>query len=161
MKATDSCDHHAPTSTPAVQARLREATGDFSFRQIGELAGCHPESARRWLTSGTRPPLWFIVAVCESRQLNPNWVMTGVGAVYRSEARAIELATATPRALLDRLAVILESRLAPTGGAAAGPKKAKAPKGRARPGRAPEAAEGQVRPLRLGSKGREDLRAAV
>lgn len=99
-----------PTSRAALQARLRAATMELSFRQIAEAVGCHPESARRWLTSENRPPLWFIVSLCESLRLNPHWALTGAGAMHRDEARAQDLSAASPRLLLERLAELLATR---------------------------------------------------
>lgn len=99
-----------PTSRAALQARLRAATTELSFRQVAEAVGCHPESARRWLTSENRPPLWFIVSLCDSLRLNPHWALTGSGAMHRDEARAQDLNTASPRLLLDRLAELLQAR---------------------------------------------------
>lgn len=104
---------HAPgalTSHASIQARLRTATGDLTFRQIAEAAACHPESARRWLTTETRPPLWFIIALCESLRLNPHWVLTGLGSTHQDSARAEALSKAPPRLLLERLAEILDER---------------------------------------------------
>lgn len=100
----------ASTSYRAVQARLRSAMEGFTCRQIGEAAGCHPESARRWLTTETRPPLWFIVGLCESLRLNPHWVLTGLGSTHQDSARVEALSKASPRLLLQRLAEILAER---------------------------------------------------
>lgn len=106
----DTTNPDRPTSRAALQSRLRTATVDLSFRQIAEAVGCHPESARRWLTSENRPPLWFIVSLCDSLRLNPHWAMTGLGAMHRDEARAQDLNAASPRLLLERLSELLEMR---------------------------------------------------
>jgi len=113
-----SCTVHTEpdrlTSRAALQTRLRGATTELSFRQIAEAVGCHPESARRWLTSENRPPLWFIVALCDSMRLNPHWAMTGLGTMHRDEARAEDLNAASPRMLLERLAELLEAKASAT-----------------------------------------------
>lgn len=103
----DQTNADRPTSRAALQARLRAATGELSFRQVAEVVGCHPESARRWLTTDNRPPLWFIVCLCDSLRLNPHWAMTGAGPMHLEEARAEDLAAASPRLLLERLAELM------------------------------------------------------
>lgn len=119
------------SSATAVQARLSSVTSAYTYRQLGAIVSSHPESVRRWLTTDTRPPIWFIVSLCDALHLNPHWVLTGTGPSHRDPDRLIALSATPPRILLERLAQILDEWSADRAAASADP----APKAPARAGR--------------------------
>jgi hypothetical protein len=104
-----SCDPLEGLSAAAIQARLREVTSAYTYRQLGATASCHPESVRRWLMTETRPPIWFIVSLCDALHLNPHWVLTGQGPTHHDPDRMVPLAATPPRLLLERLAQMLDT----------------------------------------------------
>lgn len=72
----------APGDRPAWErsllARLQEASEGYSYREVADLTGIHPETVRRYLTKG-RPPAYFVAAFCSAMQVSPAWLVFGTG----------------------------------------------------------------------------------
>ena len=59
-----------------LRRRMRQITGDRSCRQIGEDTDTHPETVRRYLTTGTRCAR-FIAALCRTYGADARWLLLG------------------------------------------------------------------------------------
>lgn len=91
--------------------RLRLATGERTYREIGKQTGTHAESVRRYM-QGQSPSVEFLTNVCEAFGVNGDWLLTGQGPVHQSEIRDHALRQAgTPdllRAMSDTIGTLIQ-----------------------------------------------------
>ena len=95
------------TSSP-LHERLLAATGDRTYRRMGELTGTHPETVRRYL-QGQSPSVEFISSLCSALAINGQWLLTGEGPMRAADAKHHALRHADPGELLTAIAGTLDT----------------------------------------------------
>lgn len=90
-----------------MHERLRIATGNRTYRNIGEMTGTHHETVRRYLT-GQPPAVEWLSRFCAVMGVSTEWVVTGKGPMKRSDARAHALSEANVSELLAAMSKMLE-----------------------------------------------------
>ncbi len=95
------------TASP-LHERLLAATGDRTYRRVGEITGTHPETVRRYL-QGQSPSVEFISAICSALEVNGQWLLTGEGPMRNADAKHHALRHADPGELLSAIAGTLDS----------------------------------------------------
>lgn len=94
------------TASP-LHERLLAATGDRTYRKVGEMTGTHPETVRRYL-QGQSPSVEFVTALCSALSISGEWLLTGEGPMRASDAKQHALSQADPGELLKAIAGTLD-----------------------------------------------------
>jgi len=90
-----------------LHERLLSIVGDQTYRSIAQRTGASPETVRRYL-QGQAPSVDFLSAICDTYDINANWLFTGEGARNNVEQRAETLRASSPAELLAAIADALE-----------------------------------------------------
>lgn len=88
--------------TEQLRERIRIVAGGDSCRDIGDRTNTHPETVRRYLSSGT-PSADFVRSVADLYGVSADWLLSGRGCVYRRDQLASMLRAATFPQLLQAL----------------------------------------------------------
>lgn len=91
-----------------LRQRLQTAAGHLSNKALADLTEHHPETVRRYM-NGQRPSVTFVVRLCRELDISPHWLLTGEGAMKRSEAPERVLAQMSTPELLEGIASALDA----------------------------------------------------
>jgi hypothetical protein len=61
-----------------LRQRLNSETMHLTLREIGDRTATHPETVRRYLTSGS-PSAMFLALFCRAFGVSADWVLSGKG----------------------------------------------------------------------------------
>lgn len=107
LRITESVETESANPLDAIRDRLRLALNGESCRRIGLRTNTHPETVRRYLSTG-HPSVIFIRAIARSYGISCEWLLLGIGSA-RPKDIAAEVLRATPlpgllRCIAERLA---------------------------------------------------------
>ncbi|MGH7242143.1 MAG: hypothetical protein ACREJD_01850 [Phycisphaerales bacterium] len=103
LRITRNHDLHSDPSLDAIRDRLKAALKGESCRTIGHRTGTHPETVRRYLSSG-HPSVEFLGAVARGYDISCNWLLLGAGPVKPQDTVDHVFQTATLSRLLRGVA---------------------------------------------------------
>lgn len=94
-------------SLSKLHERLVAATGNMTYRQVGEITQTHPETVRRYM-QGQTPSVEFLEALTGALGLSAEWLLTGRGPMKLDEARLHALREFNAADLLEAVASTME-----------------------------------------------------
>lgn len=89
-----------------VAERLRLVMGGLTAARLGSITDYHPESIRRYL-HGASPPLWFVRVLSEQLRVDPHWLLTGEGSMWRHNGEQAALASVPTPTIAARIVALL------------------------------------------------------
>jgi hypothetical protein len=66
------------SSRSAIKRRLNNAAGPDSISEVARITRTSRETTRRYMAQG-RPSVEFIITFCRSYDVNPTWLLFGLG----------------------------------------------------------------------------------
>jgi hypothetical protein len=89
-----------------INDRLLAAAGRFSYREIGDMTGIHPETVRRYM-NGDPPSAEFLATFCAGMGISVDWMLFGQGSMSSASAIRQSLALVSEGALFAGLAATI------------------------------------------------------
>ena len=81
----------------AICVRVRVCSHGASYQELSRLTKMNPETIRRHMVTA-RPSLEFVYTLCESLDVNANWLLFGLGPIYKRDLTANVVSSFGPEA---------------------------------------------------------------
>ncbi len=62
-----------------ISARVRSAVAGLKYSEVARQTGFNDETTRRYLRGHARPSVEFLVSLCTTMDISPDWLLLGKG----------------------------------------------------------------------------------